>query len=84
MSTKIEPLGLAWQSSVYSGGEADNAIDGNKDVNFYHGSCTHTLTQQNPWWTVVLNDMYWVNVVTITNRADHNTGNQVFVYSRKL
>ena len=76
ISTKVESLGYAWQSSSYEGGDADKAIDGNKDVNFYHGSCTHKLTQHNPWWTVDLNDMYWVNVVTITNRADRNIGNQ--------
>ncbi|XP_036413788.1 uncharacterized protein LOC118798515 [Colossoma macropomum] len=51
-------------------GHAYNAIDGNTDSNYDHGSCTSTKAQQNPWWRVDLLDEYTVTSVTITNRGD--------------
>ncbi|KAL2084798.1 hypothetical protein ACEWY4_020316 [Coilia grayii] len=49
---------------------AQNAIDGNRDSNFFHGSCTHTDTQNNPWWRVDLLKEYIITSVVITNRGD--------------
>uniref|UniRef100_A0A8C6TWJ1 Fucolectin tachylectin-4 pentraxin-1 domain-containing protein n=1 Tax=Neogobius melanostomus TaxID=47308 RepID=A0A8C6TWJ1_9GOBI len=47
--------GKATQSDRYSiYGAAYNAIDGNRESNFYAGSCTHTKKQTNPWWRVDL------------------------------
>ncbi|KAL2079107.1 hypothetical protein ACEWY4_024851 [Coilia grayii] len=59
-------------SSPYLGfGLASNAIDGNRDSNFYHASCTHTAGgQTNPWWRVDLLMEYIITSVVITNRAD--------------
>ncbi|XP_036413787.1 uncharacterized protein LOC118798514 [Colossoma macropomum] len=67
--------GKATQSSLIGNpwgalGHAYNAIDGNTDSNYNHGSCTATETQQNPWWRVDLLDEYTVISITITNRAD--------------
>ncbi|CAB1334331.1 unnamed protein product [Coregonus sp. 'balchen'] len=49
---------------------ASNAIDGNRDSHFHHGSCTATDESTNPWWRVDLLDTYMVTSVTITNRGD--------------
>lgn len=52
--------GKATQSHCYQGswfdvfGAAYNAIDGNGESSFSAGSCTHTITQTNPWWRVTL------------------------------
>ncbi|XP_037532481.1 uncharacterized protein si:ch211-215k15.4 [Nematolebias whitei] len=65
--------GKATQSDRYSVvffGAAYNAIDGNRDSDFGHGSCTHTKAQLNPWWRVDLLDCYIINHITITNRGD--------------
>ncbi|KAI4878300.1 hypothetical protein NFI96_009789, partial [Prochilodus magdalenae] len=51
-------------------GHAYNAIDGNTDPNYNHGSCTATESQQNPWWRMDLLDEYTVTSITITNRGD--------------
>ncbi|XP_035276897.1 fucolectin-6-like [Anguilla anguilla] len=47
-----------------------NAIDGNQDSFFGHGSCTHTSGGANPWWRVDLLQEYQITSVTITNRGD--------------
>ncbi|XP_077345105.1 fucolectin-like [Lithobates pipiens] len=49
---------------------AINAIDGNKDPNFYHGSCSHTAWEPSPWWRVDLLKPYKIAYITITNRGD--------------
>uniref|UniRef100_A0A8B9HA57 Si:ch211-215k15.4 n=1 Tax=Astyanax mexicanus TaxID=7994 RepID=A0A8B9HA57_ASTMX len=55
----------------YTGhGHAYNAIDGNTDPNYYHGSCSSTDWQQNPWWRVDLLDEYTITSIVITNRGD--------------
>ncbi|XP_036414066.1 fucolectin-5-like [Colossoma macropomum] len=77
-STQAKNLALygkATQSSLVENpyaayGHAYNAIDGNIDSNFGHGSCTATRWQQNPWWRVDLLDEYTVTSITITNRGD--------------
>ncbi|KAJ8340852.1 hypothetical protein SKAU_G00331430 [Synaphobranchus kaupii] len=50
--------------------QADHGIDGNRDSNFYHGSCFHTSNIPNPWWRVDLLETYAITSVTITNRED--------------
>ncbi|KAL2079106.1 hypothetical protein ACEWY4_024850 [Coilia grayii] len=67
--------GKATQSNLienpWSGfSDASNAIDGNRDSNFNHGSCTATDTQTNPWWRVDLLKEYIITSVVITNRGD--------------
>ncbi|KAJ8340847.1 hypothetical protein SKAU_G00331380 [Synaphobranchus kaupii] len=67
--------GKATQSATFRGehaasSQADHAIDGNRDPNFLHGSCTHTTNIPNPWWRVDLLEKYLIASVTITNRGD--------------
>ncbi|KAG5858058.1 hypothetical protein ANANG_G00026060 [Anguilla anguilla] len=69
------PHGRATQSDLLKGewaafSHASNAIDGNRDSFFYHGSCTHTSGGDNPWWRVDLLQVYTITSVTITNRGD--------------
>ncbi|CAI9603280.1 unnamed protein product, partial [Staurois parvus] len=49
---------------------AINAIDGNKDPNFYHGFCSCTHNGLSPWWRVDLLKPYKIVYITITNRGD--------------
>ncbi|XP_016382004.1 fucolectin-like [Sinocyclocheilus rhinocerous] len=51
-------------------GLASNAIDGNHDSHYDHGSCTATTMQNDPWWRLDLLDKYVVTSITITNRKD--------------
>ncbi|XP_050960417.1 fucolectin-2-like [Labeo rohita] len=67
--------GKATQSDLiknpWSGeGHASNAIDGNHDPDFHHGSCTATDLQNDPWWKLDLLDEYVVTSITITNRNE--------------
>ncbi|KAL0166465.1 hypothetical protein M9458_038309, partial [Cirrhinus mrigala] len=57
-------------SQGYDQGDAQHAVDGNKESHFAKGSCTHTKSEHNPWWRVDLKDVYSVSKVIITNRAD--------------
>ncbi|XP_003450306.1 fucolectin-4 [Oreochromis niloticus] len=67
--------GKATQSNRYQGGwdvfgAASNAIDGNRESRFDHGSCSHTATETNPWWRVDLLESYIITSMSITNRGD--------------
>ncbi|XP_027143308.1 fucolectin-like isoform X2 [Larimichthys crocea] len=64
--------GKATQSDRYNDafGAASNAIDGNRDNNYYDGSCTCTSGKSNPWWRVDLLDSYIITSITIYNRGD--------------
>ncbi|XDV35030.1 hypothetical protein PO909_005127 [Leuciscus waleckii] len=63
--------GMAVQSSLgHPQGDAQHAVDGNRDSDYKKGSCTITKTEFNPWWRVDLGNVYSVSNVTITNRGD--------------
>ncbi|KAE8605643.1 hypothetical protein XENTR_v10015257, partial [Xenopus tropicalis] len=68
--------GRATQSSVYYDyvygylAMAINAIDGNMDPNFQHGSCSYTNNEMSPWWRLDLLDSYQISQVVVTNRGD--------------
>lgn len=62
--------GKATQSNLYGNGFASNAIDGNKDGVYGHGSCTHTVNDLNPWWRLDLLKRHKVSSVVITNTID--------------
>ncbi|KAL3064825.1 hypothetical protein OYC64_000954 [Pagothenia borchgrevinki] len=51
-------------------GDANKAIDGNRESHYHHGSCTATGWQTNPWWRVDLLEAYIVTSIIITNRRD--------------
>ncbi|KAL0189952.1 hypothetical protein M9458_017051, partial [Cirrhinus mrigala] len=57
-------------SSVYAAGDAEKAVDGNRDSEYRKGSCTLTKTEFNPWWRVDLENVYSISKVAITNRED--------------
>ncbi len=52
------------QSSTSHGGVSSRAVDGNTNGNYGAGSCTHTESQGNAWWTVDLQATYAVDKVT--------------------
>lgn len=59
--------GIAVQSST-THGQAGNAIDGNTDSEYSHGSCTHTEYEDKPWWRLQLPGVYRVSEIEVTNR----------------
>jgi len=65
-ATQSQLNGNPWASF----GHASNAIDGNRDSIYEHGSCTATPIQDDPWWRLDLLDQYVVTSITITNRKD--------------
>ncbi|KAG9283890.1 fucolectin-like [Astyanax mexicanus] len=62
--------GFASQSSNFDDGYAIKAIDGNRDGNYFCGSCTHTKYDLSPWWKLDLQKTHKVSSITITNRQD--------------
>ncbi|XP_027139397.1 fucolectin-1-like [Larimichthys crocea] len=59
--------GKASQSSLFEFGLANNAIDGNHDSKWEHGSCGHTSNDINPWWRLDLGKTHKVFSVKIAN-----------------
>ena len=62
----------AYQSSTeYSPRGPEKAVDGllGKTVELL-SQCTHTLTEDNPWWAVELEHSVYVSRVDILNRVD--------------
>lgn len=59
-----------FQSSTSHGAVSSRAVDGDKNTAFSAGSCTHTLEEDNPWWSVDLLQHHLVGEVHLTNR-DH-------------
>jgi len=49
---------------------ATNAVDGNTDGDFYHGSVSHTNGELNPWWQVDLGASTAIDTIAIWNRTD--------------
>ncbi|XP_077147951.1 fucolectin-like isoform X1 [Ranitomeya variabilis] len=47
-----------------------NAIDGNVDSLYNHGSCFATKSEPSPWWRVDLLEAYRISHITITIRGD--------------
>ncbi|XP_033012060.1 fucolectin-like [Lacerta agilis] len=63
----------ACQSSTYlhpRDPSAGKAVDGNSDGVFFHGSCTHTNSEDGPWWYVDLGEQYYISSVVVKNRLD--------------
>ncbi|XP_052834030.1 fucolectin-5 [Octopus bimaculoides] len=47
------------------------AVDGNFDHVFEHMSCTHTTSEQDPYWEVTLDKPYMISQLRIYNRMTH-------------
>ena len=58
------------QSSTSSLGSPDRATDGKSNTDYRGNSCSHTKSEQSPWWRVDLGRIYPVRRVKITNRGD--------------
>lgn len=57
-------------STANRAGSAINAVDGNRDGNWRHGSCSQTQRELEPWWTVDLGRRRAVAAVVVRNRLD--------------
>ncbi|XP_009466921.1 PREDICTED: uncharacterized protein LOC104015857 [Nipponia nippon] len=60
----------AQSSTAGQAGSAINAVDGNRDGNWRHGSCSQTEREPSPWWTVDLGRRRAVAAVVVRNRLD--------------
>jgi hypothetical protein len=61
----------ASQSSVDYEGEAELAVDGDRNGHYFLGrSITHTKLEREPWWEVNLGMPYTIDRVLIWNRSD--------------
>ncbi len=59
------------QSSTASGGDAERAIDGNKDASYGKKGQTHTKQNaKNPWWEIDLGSEQKIEKIQIWNRGD--------------
>ncbi|XP_070175667.1 mucin-2-like [Littorina saxatilis] len=60
------------QSSSHHGGPSHLAVDGTRDQDYRHGSCSHTVeyVQVPLWWLVDLEESVTVIKVVIYNRED--------------
>ncbi|XP_062588202.1 uncharacterized protein LOC134249849 [Saccostrea cucullata] len=70
----------AESSTAVPGSPAVVAVDGNRDTNWFSGSCTHTGFNENtPWWRVDLLNIYYIVTVRMLNRGDppNYTANRV-------
>uniref|UniRef100_A0A8C6WQQ4 Si:ch211-215k15.4 n=1 Tax=Neogobius melanostomus TaxID=47308 RepID=A0A8C6WQQ4_9GOBI len=63
--------GKATQSSLYTFGIASNAIDGNRMSVWNKGSCSHTVTESNPWWRLNLRKTHKIFTVYVTNTREN-------------
>ncbi|XP_059827275.1 uncharacterized protein LOC132394945 [Hypanus sabinus] len=73
------------QSSTEYSADANRAIDGNKDADARHNSCSQTKESSFPWWVLDLEGTCTVETVIITVRKDCCTerllGAEVYIAS---
>ncbi|XP_018430880.1 PREDICTED: fucolectin-like [Nanorana parkeri] len=72
-AVNIARSGEATQSSTYVSGVssvASNAIDGRKDQDWNHNSCTATNEDWEPWWRLDLKQKQSVYVIKVYARSD--------------
>jgi len=71
ITTQVDlTVGTATQSSTGWNGVASRAIDGNTDGVYNNGSMTHTQSEADAWWQVVLPFPVTVDEIVIYNRSD--------------
>eukprot|EP00117_Sycon_ciliatum_P018516 scpid5534/ scgid17091/ Fucolectin-1 len=58
------------QSTTGWQGYSDQGVDGDRESVYNARSCTHTVSETNPWWRVDLGMQRRVGVVRVTNRGD--------------
>ena len=73
---------MASQSTTEFGGEASRAVDGDTNVKYGGGSCTHTYGPEvDSWWMVDLGYETNITRVEITNRDSASKELHRFVYN---
>ncbi len=50
--------------------DAQKAVDGNTDGNYYNGSVMKTTYSQTPWWQVDMGGLQWIDAIQVFNRSD--------------
>ncbi|MEZ5003820.1 MAG: discoidin domain-containing protein [Chitinophagales bacterium] len=60
----------ARQSSVYEAKDANRAVDGNTDGNFWNQSVTHTNYENDPWMEIDLGQNYDITQIVVYPRTD--------------
>ena len=60
----------ATQSSSPFGGDAQRAVDGNTNGNWFNSSVSHTGFEFQPWWQVDLGAVKSIGEVVVFNRTD--------------
>lgn len=74
----IAATGKASQSGTASGGDAQRAIDGNTDGDYFKSnSVTHTAPAENPWWELDLGSDRDLEQVVLWNRTDGTVGSRL-------
>ena len=71
------PTNLALNKDVYQSSTypniyrltASKVVDGNRDPDLSHGSCSHTRSEYEPFWIVDLGQVYRISHVVIINRG---------------
>lgn len=61
---------IASQSSTGYGGDAQRAVDGKTDGNYFSNSVTHTNNAPQQWWQVDLGQVQKIDKIKIWNRTD--------------
>ena len=69
-STNLAYMKSTHQSTTAHSGVSGRAVDGNLNTVYSHHSCTHTLMQDSPYWSVDLDRTFYIHEVRITNRGD--------------
>jgi hypothetical protein len=69
-SENVALKGRAKQSTTDFGGDAGRANDGNTNGDYNANSVSHTSSEDNPWWEVVLAQPATIDRVVVWNRTD--------------
>jgi putative heme-binding domain-containing protein len=81
----IARQGRASQKNTAHGGDAQRAIDGNKDGSYGKGGQTHTEENtRNPYWEVDLGAEYPLDSVVVYNRTEGDLGKRLEGFTLKV
>ncbi|MFN3193318.1 MAG: DUF1553 domain-containing protein [Aureliella sp.] len=68
----VAKQGTASQSSTDFAGEAELAVDQNRNGIYADGSVTHSKTSDSPWWELDLKETIDIGQISIWNRTDND------------
>ncbi len=80
----VAPRGKATQSSVKHGGNAQRAIDGNKDPDFNKRGHTHTQQAPDQWWELDMGQTMPMDGIVIWNRNNGALGKRLDGFTIKV